>query len=89
LEACEIEIVNKLGLHARAAAQLVRTAGNFGSEIRIEGNGSEADAKSIMSVMMLAASRGTRVRVTAEGEDAAEAIEAITSLVAARFGEDE
>ena len=89
MQACELEIVNKLGLHARAAAQLVRTAGNFGSDIRIETNGSGADAKSIMAVMMLAASRGTRIRVTAEGEDAAEALEAIESLVARRFGEDE
>ena len=85
----EIEIINKLGLHARAAAKLVSTASQFGAEITIRREGREANAKSIMSVMMLAASRGTQVTVEAEGEDAQEAVQALVDLVADRFGEPE
>ena len=85
-------IVNKLGLHARAAAKLVDLASGFESRIRIcrDGrDGREADAKSIMKVMMLAASKGTRVEVLAQGNDAAEAAQAIERLVAGRFDEPE
>ena len=89
-EVCKtLEIVNKLGLHARAAAKLVDLASGFESSIRICRDGREADAKSIMKVMMLAASRGTRVEVLAQGNDAVEAADAIERLVAGRFDEPE
>ena len=84
-----MEIVNKLGLHARAAAKLIDLASGFESSIRIRRDGREADAKSIMKVMMLAASKGVNVEVVAHGADAAEAVEAIEKLVAGRFGEPE
>ena len=85
----ELTIINKLGLHARAAAKLVSTATRFSSTIRIGRDGKSADAKSIMGVMMLAASRGTVVSVEAEGDDEAEALDAIERLILDRFGEDE
>ena len=84
-----MEIVNKLGLHARAAAKLIDLASGFESNIRICRDGREADAKSIMKVMMLAASKGANVEVVARGGDAAEAVEAIEGLIAGRFGEPE
>ena len=84
-----MEIVNKLGVHARAAAKLVDLASGFESGIRMYRDGREADAKSIMKVMTLAASKGTSIEVVAQGADAAEAVEAIERLVAARFGEPE
>ena len=84
-----MEIVNKLGLHARAAAKLIDLASGFESSIRIRRDGREADAKSIMKVMMLAASKGVNVEVVAHGADAAEAVEAIEKLIAGRFGEPE
>ena len=82
-------IVNKLGLHARAAAKLIDLASGFESRIRMYRDGREADAKSIMQVMMLAASKGTEVEVAAQGRDAAEAVAAIERLVAGRFDESE
>ena len=82
-------IVNKLGLHARAAAKLVELASRFGSRISICREEREADAKSIMRVMMLAASKGTNLEVVARGDDAAEAVDAIERLVAGRFEEPE
>ncbi|MDE2905884.1 MAG: HPr family phosphocarrier protein [Acidobacteriota bacterium] len=82
-------IVNKLGLHARAAAKLIDLASGFESRIRMCRDGREADAKSIMQVMMLAASKGTEVEVAAQGRDAAEAVAAIERLVAGRFDESE
>ena len=84
-----MEIVNKLGLHARAAAKLVGLASRFGCEIRIRRDDREADAKSIMSVMMLAAAKGAGVEVVARGDDAADAVDAIERLIAGRFGEPE
>ena len=84
-----MDIVNKLGLHARAAAKLIDLASGFESRIRIRRDGREADAKSIMKVMMLAASRGTSIEVVAQGADAEEAVEAIERLVAGRFDEAE
>ncbi len=84
-----LEIVNKLGLHARAAAKLVELASGFESRIRICRDDREADAKSIMRVMMLAASRRMRIKVVAQGADAAEAVDAIERLVAGRFDEPE
>lgn len=84
-----LEVVNKLGLHARAAAKLIDLASGFESSIRICRDGREADAKSIMRVMMLAASRGTSIEVVAQGADAAEAVEAIERLIAGGFDEPE
>ena len=85
----QLTIVNRLGLHARAAAKLVSTAAQFGSALRLEREGKKADAKSIMAVMMLGASKGAIVTVEAEGDDEAAAMGAIETLIAQRFGEDE
>jgi len=85
----ELTIINRLGLHARAAAVLVTTAAHFSSRVHIRREDREADAKSIMAVMLLAAGRGTCITVSAEGEDADEAVQAIEALIANRFGEDE
>lgn len=85
----QLTIINKLGLHARAAAKLVGVAGNYQSRITLCKDGREADAKSIMSVMMLAASQGTDLNVEIDGPDAAEAWTAILALVQDRFGEAE
>jgi phosphotransferase system HPr (HPr) family protein len=84
-----VTITNRLGLHARAAAQLVRTANRFQSFLRVErmDGSATADAKSILSVLMLAASRGTELRLFADGDDESEAIEALRSLFADGFGE--
>lgn len=84
-----VHINNKLGLHARASARLVSTAGQFSSEIQLIKESIEVNAKSIMGIMMLAASKGTELMVRAEGSDAEEALDAIESLVNNRFGEDE
>jgi phosphocarrier protein HPr len=85
----EIEIVNKLGLHARASAKLTQTAGQFSSEVWISRNGRRVNAKSIMGVMMLAAGKGSKVIVEADGSDADAALAAVQKLIAARFGEPE
>jgi phosphocarrier protein HPr len=85
----ELAIVNKLGLHARAAAKFVRCASGFGSTIQVERNGSRVNGKSIMGVMMLAASQGTTITVEVEGEDEADAFAALCALVADRFEEPE
>lgn len=84
----ELEIINKLGLHARAAAKLVSTAAGFGSRITLQHGGNSADAKSIMSVMMLAAAKGSVVKVTCEGEDEVAAMQAIEDLIGDYFGEE-
>jgi phosphocarrier protein len=85
----EAEIVNKLGLHARAAARLTEVAGGFAAEVWLSRNGRRVNAKSIMGVMMLAAGKGSRVLIEAEGEDADAAVSALTRLIAERFGEEE
>jgi phosphocarrier protein HPr len=85
----EIEILNKLGLHARAAAKLVQCAGRFASQVEIERRGQSVNGKSIMGVMMLAASQGTRIRVETAGEDEEDAMAAIEALIGDRFGESE
>jgi phosphocarrier protein len=85
----EAEIVNKLGLHARASAKLTQLAGSFPCEVWMERNGRRINAKSIMGVMMLAAGKGSRVTVDCEGERAEEALAALQALIAGRFGEDE
>ena len=83
------EIVNKLGLHARAAAKLTHLAGNYQCEIWISRSGRRVNAKSIMGVMMLAAGQGTSVLLEAEGADAEQALGALTALIAEKFGEGE
>jgi len=85
----EIEIINKLGLHARASSKLTQTASQFGSEIWIEKNGRRVNAKSIMGVMMLAAAKGSTVTLEAEGKDENEAIAALQLLINDYFGEGE
>lgn len=83
------EIVNKLGLHARAAAKLVRLANRFTSEIRLEKEGLEVNGKSIMGVLMLAAHRESLISVSALGPDAHDAVDAIGGLIAEKFEEEE
>lgn len=85
----EIEIVNKLGLHARAAAKLVSTAASFGSQVSLSFGKQQADAKSIMSVMMLAAAKGSIVRLRCEGEDEELAMLALEDLIGNYFGEEQ
>ncbi len=84
-----VTIVNKLGLHARAAAKFVTLASSFASDIKLARDGHEVNGKSIMGVMMLAASRGTDIRLIADGSDEHEAIEKLTELIENRFGEQE
>ncbi len=85
----EAEIVNKLGLHARASAKLTQLASSFPAEVWLERNGRRVNAKSIMGVMMLAASRGTSIVVDTEGSEAEAALQAILELIADKFGEGE
>lgn len=84
----EVEIVNRLGLHARAAAKLVQTAGGFGSRVTLVKDGDQVDAKSILGILLLAASQGSTVTVRCEGDDEEEAMAAVTSLIADRFHEE-
>ena len=84
----DLSVINRLGLHARAAAKLVHTAGSFSSQIHLAKDGEEVDAKSILGILLLAAAQGSEVRVRCEGEDEAEALEAIVELFAERFGEE-
>ncbi len=90
MPACEITIINKLGLHARAAAKFVGVAGRFPCNIRV-GRGPESlvDGKSIMAVMMLAAGMGTAIHLHTEGEQCDEALEALIELINNRFDEGE
>jgi len=83
-----VRITNKRGLHARASAKIVEAAARFQSQIVVIKDGTEVDARSIMGLMMLAASIGTDIEVTAEGPDAAEALTAIVALAEAKFGEE-
>ncbi|MGZ8257684.1 MAG: HPr family phosphocarrier protein [Methylotenera sp.] len=85
----ELEIINKLGLHARASTKLTQTASQFSSEIWLERNGRRVNAKSIMGVMMLAAAKGSTVTLEANGDDEIPAVEALTALVEDYFGEGE
>lgn len=85
----EVEIVNKLGLHARASAKLTQLAGGFPCEVWIERGARRINAKSIMGVMMLAAGMGSKIVIDCEGERADEALQALAQLVADRFGEGE
>lgn len=83
------DIVNKLGLHARASAKLTQTAGKFASEIWLSRTGRRVNAKSIMGVMMLAAGKGSRIHIEASGDDADTALAALIALIADKFGEGE
>lgn len=85
----DIEIINKLGLHARASTKLTQTASQFSSEIFLERNGRRVNAKSIMGVMMLAASKGSIVTLESNGPDEAAAMDALLALINNRFGEPE
>jgi phosphocarrier protein HPr len=85
----EIEIINKLGLHARASSKLTQTASQFSSEIWIEKNGRKVNAKSIMGVMMLAAAKGSTITLEAIGIDEQAAIDALKTLINDYFGEGE
>jgi len=84
-----VTIINKLGLHARAAAKLVQTASGFSSEINILLDNKKVSAKSIMGIMMLAASKGTVIEMSVAGKDEERAIQALEELILDRFGEDE
>ena len=83
----ELQILNKNGLHARPAAEIVKTAAKYKSEITISREELEVNGKSIMGVMMLAAEQGSMLKVKAEGPDAEQAVAAIADLVARKFGE--
>ncbi|MBA0916458.1 MAG: HPr family phosphocarrier protein [Nitrosomonadaceae bacterium] len=85
----EVEILNKLGLHARAAAKLTRLAGQFQSEVWLSRNGRKVNAKSIMGVMMLAANKGSTLGVEITGKDENAAMLALVDLVSSYFGENE
>ncbi|HAC80725.1 MAG: HPr family phosphocarrier protein [Candidatus Binatia bacterium] len=82
------DIVNRLGLHARAAAQLVQLASGFAAELSLRKDDQSVNGKSIMGVMMLAAGQGSVVEATAEGEDASEMLDALGILIEAKFNED-
>ncbi len=87
MQAIDILVSNRLGLHARAAAKLTQLAGSYASEIHISRDGRRVNAKSIMGVMMLAAGMGVTLRIDADGADAPEALAAIRQLFEDRFGE--
>ena len=82
-----VEIVNRAGMHARPAADLVKLAGTFDAEIRLEKDGLEVNGKSIMGVLMLAAEMGSQVRISAHGDDADDAVAALSALVARGCGD--
>lgn len=83
----EVEIVNRLGLHARAAAKLVHRAGRYESRVTLVKDGEEVDAKSILGILVLAAAQGTRLTLRTEGPDEREALEGVAGLIADRFEE--
>ncbi|MES2366873.1 MAG: HPr family phosphocarrier protein [Pseudomonadota bacterium] len=85
----DVEIINKLGLHARASARLTQTAGQFQSAIWLTRNNRRVNAKSIMGVMMLAAAKGSTINLETEGEDEAAAMDALLALINDKFGEGE
>ena len=81
-------IRNRLGLHARAAALLVKTANRFASEVTIEKDGLEVNGKSIMGILMLAASKGTKITLKVEGRDSVQAMQTLSRLIENKFGEE-
>ena len=84
----EVTITNRLGLHARAAARFVKTAGQFNAEVSVRKNGTAVSGRSIMGLMMLAAASGATVEITATGPDAAAAVETLARLIECKFDED-
>ncbi len=85
----EVEIINKLGLHARASAKFTQIAGQFNSDVFLARNGRRVNAKSIMGVMMLAASKGSKVIIEVDGNDEIPAMQALVQLIEDKFGEGE
>jgi phosphocarrier protein HPr len=83
----EFRIINKLGMHARAATKLVQTASRFKADVQVQKDGHSANAKSVMGVLLLCGHQGSVVEVNARGEDAEEAVKAIGELIDNRFGE--
>lgn len=83
-----MEIVNKLGLHARAAARFVQLASRFASEVKVSKDGFTVNGKSIMGILLLTAPKGSRIEISASGEDEEEAVRALSELVATGFGEE-
>ena len=83
----DVEIKNKLGLHARAAAKLVHCAARFSSDIKIRKEDEEVDGKSILGILLLAAGRGSMITLKADGKDESEAVDAIIALIDAKFDE--
>lgn len=83
----EVEIINKLGLHARASAKLTQLAGRYQSDVQMSRNGRKVNAKSIMGVMMLAAGKGSKVLIEIEGPDESAAMDALVALIGDYFGE--
>ena len=88
MTARHVTVVNQLGMHARAAAKFVHLAAKFQSHVRVARDTREMDGKSIMGLLLLAAARGTTIRISAEGGDEAEAVSALAALVQTGFGED-
>ena len=85
----EVEIINKLGLHARASAKLTQVAGRFKAQVWVSRIGRRVNAKSIMGVMMLAAAKGSTIVIETDGPDEAEAMDAVAQLIAGKFEENE
>lgn len=85
----EVQISNRLGLHARAAARFVHLANQFASRITVVKDGTRVDGKSILGLLTLAAARGMKIRVSAEGDDEKEAVDTLADLVRTRFGEED
>ena len=84
----EIVVANRLGLHARAAARFVHTAQSFRAKVTVAKDGTRVDGKSILGLLTLAAPKGTRLRLSAEGDDGEQALDALEALVRERFGEE-
>ena len=89
MKTASIQIVNKLGMHARASAKFVTLAAQFKSDVTLGRNGQNANGKSIMGIMMLAAGKGSQVELTVNGVDEDQAMQALVGLIDSRFGEDE
>lgn len=85
----EVQIINQLGLHARASAKLTQTAGRFAANVWLSRDGRRVNGKSIMGVMMLAAAKGTTLKLEVDGPDEEEAMAALTTLIADKFGEEQ
>jgi len=88
MTSCQVEIRNRLGLHARAAARFVHTANRFRARVHLARDGRSMDGKSILGILLLAASQGTVLEVSADGEDEREAVEALVALIEGGFGEE-